>query len=61
VCSHEALACTQIALGSDRIMFAVDYPYQFQQQAVDWIESVPISDSDREAICHGNAERIFRL
>ena len=61
VCSYEALACTQIALGSDRILFAVDYPYQFQQQAVDWIESVPISDTDRELICHGNAERIFRL
>jgi 2,3-dihydroxybenzoate decarboxylase len=61
VCSYEALLCTQIAMGSDRILFAVDYPYQFQKQAVDWIDSIPISDSDRELICHGNAERIFKL
>jgi 2,3-dihydroxybenzoate decarboxylase len=61
VCSNEALVCTQIALGSDRIMFAVDYPYQFQQQAVDWIDSVPISDAEREMICHTNAERIFKI
>ena len=61
VCSYEALVCTQIALGSDRILFAVDYPYQFQQQAVEWIESVPISDTDRQSICHGNAERIFKI
>jgi 2,3-dihydroxybenzoate decarboxylase len=61
VCSDEALVCTQAALGSDRILFAIDYPYQFQTQAVDWIEAAPISDHDRELICHGNSERIFKL
>lgn len=61
VCSYDALLCTQIAMGSDRILFAVDYPYQFQKQAVGWIDSVPISDHDRELICHRNAERIFKL
>jgi 2,3-dihydroxybenzoate decarboxylase len=61
VCSYEALLCTQIALGSNNIIFAIDYPYQFQPQAVDWIEAAPISDYDRELICHGNSERIFKL
>jgi 2,3-dihydroxybenzoate decarboxylase len=61
VCSDESLLCTQIALGSNNILFAVDYPYQLQPQAVQWIESAPISDYDRELICHRNAERIFRL
>jgi len=61
VCSDEALLCTQAALGTDRILFAVDYLYQFQQQAVDWIEAAPISAADREAICQRNAERIFKL
>jgi 2,3-dihydroxybenzoate decarboxylase len=61
VCSYEALLCSQIAMGTDRVLFAVDYPYQFQKQAVDWIDSVPISDHDRELICHGNAERVFKL
>ena len=61
VCSDEALHGAQAAIGTDRILFAVDYPYQFQQQAVDWIEAAPITQPEREAICHGNAERIFRL
>jgi len=61
VCSYEALLCTQIAMGTDRVLLAVDYPYQFQKQAVDWIDSVPISDVDRELICHRNAERVFKL
>jgi 2,3-dihydroxybenzoate decarboxylase len=61
VCSDEALVCTQTALGSDRILFAIDYPYQFQKQAVDWIDAAPISEQDRELICHGNSERIFKL
>jgi 2,3-dihydroxybenzoate decarboxylase len=61
VCSDEALLCTQIALGSNNILFAVDYPYQFQAQAVKWIESAPISAYDRQLICHGNSERIFKL
>ena len=61
VCSNEALVCTQRAIGTERILFAVDYPYQFQKQAVDWIESAPISDDELELICHGNAERLFGL
>lgn len=61
VCSSEALLCTLLTLGAANIMFAVDYPYQLQKQAVDWIESAPISDYDRDAICHGNSERIFKL
>ena len=61
VCSNEALLCAEIALGANKIMFAVDYPYQFQKQAVDWIEAAPISDYGRELICHGNSERIFKL
>jgi predicted TIM-barrel fold metal-dependent hydrolase len=36
-------------------------PIQFQQQAVEWIDSVPISEPERELICHGNAERIFKM
>lgn len=61
VCSDEALRCTQAAIGTDRILFAVDYPYQFQRQAVDWIDAAPITDAERDAICHGNAERLFNL
>jgi 2,3-dihydroxybenzoate decarboxylase len=49
------------ALGSDRILFAADYPYESLKQHVEFIDSALISDSDREKICHLNAERLFKL
>ena len=48
-------------LGSDRIMFATDYPYESLEQAVKFIDSAPISGSDRELICHSNAEKLLRI
>jgi predicted TIM-barrel fold metal-dependent hydrolase len=49
------------SIGSDRILFATDYPYESTKQHVDFIETAAISDSDREKICHLNAERLFKL
>jgi predicted TIM-barrel fold metal-dependent hydrolase len=49
------------AVGSDRILFATDYPYESITQHVEFIDSAPISDSDREKICHLNAEKLFKL
>jgi predicted TIM-barrel fold metal-dependent hydrolase len=48
-------------LGSDRVLFAVDYPYESSTEAVKFIESAQINDDDKEKICHLNAERILRL
>lgn len=51
--------CT--ALGSDKIMFATDYPYESSKQAVQFMESVQINQDDKEKICYLNAEKILRL
>jgi 5-carboxyvanillate decarboxylase len=48
-------------LGADSIMFAVDYPMENAEDAVRFIDNAPISDKDREKICHINAERVFSL
>lgn len=55
------LLCAQLVLGSDRIMFAVDYPYQRNDDAAAFIDGVTLSDTDRDLICHGNAERLLKL
>jgi len=60
-CSPTLLNFLIAEVGSDRIMFAADYPYESSKQHVDFIDSAPISDSDREKICHLNAERLFKL
>jgi hypothetical protein len=41
-----------LALGSDRIMFSVDYPYESTKEAVEFIDSAPLSDIDRQKIRH---------
>jgi predicted TIM-barrel fold metal-dependent hydrolase len=48
-------------LGADRIMWAIDYPYQETVEATQWLNDAPISDSDKEKIFHLNAEKVFKL
>ena len=59
--SSAPLLCALAALGSDRIMFSVDYPYEYTAEAVHFIENAPISELDRKKICHGNVERLLKL
>jgi predicted TIM-barrel fold metal-dependent hydrolase len=48
-------------LGAERIMFAVDYPFQDSKESADFIRSAPLSPADAEAISHRTAERVFRI
>jgi predicted TIM-barrel fold metal-dependent hydrolase len=48
-------------LGADRILFAADYPQESALEAAKFIDSVPLSGSDKEKICHLNAENLFKL
>lgn len=48
-------------LGADRIMWAIDYPYQPTTPAVQFLDNAPISAADREKIYFRNAEQVFRI
>ncbi len=61
VCDPNALVGAIAALGEDKVMFSVDYPYEDSKTAGAFIESAPISETVRAKVCHGNAERILRL
>lgn len=56
-----AFICSYLALGADRIAFAVDYPPENINAGAEFIKSVPISDGDKEKVCHINAEALFKL
>ncbi len=56
-----AFLCTVMALGADNVMFSVDWPYESNRIAADWLSHLQISDQDKEKICHLNAERILHL
>jgi 5-carboxyvanillate decarboxylase len=48
-------------LGADRIMWAIDHPFQPTAPAVRFIETAPLSESERARIAHRNAEIVFKL
>ncbi len=57
----EALICAVSALGADRVLFAVDYPWVSPKEGVELVERTPLSDTDKEKIYHLNAERWLKL
>lgn len=61
VCSNEPLRCALDALGADRVMFSVDYPFERPSEAGEWIEQAPMSEAERQAVCRDNAVRLLGL
>jgi 2,3-dihydroxybenzoate decarboxylase len=57
---HPAALCTYLALGGDRIAFAVDYPFEENENAEQFVKSLPICETDKHKIFHQNAERLFK-
>lgn len=61
VCSGATLAGAIGEMGAQAVMFSVDYPYESSALASAFIESAPIDAATRASVCHGNAERLFKL
>ncbi|HEY6538011.1 MAG TPA: amidohydrolase family protein [Candidatus Dormibacteraeota bacterium] len=59
--STPALLTTLAVVGSDRVMFSVDYPWESMEQGSAWFDGAPLSDEDRLKIGRTNAEGLFRL
>jgi 2,3-dihydroxybenzoate decarboxylase len=59
--SNPALVCSVMALGVSKILFAVDWPYESNLAAVDFLRQLPLSEQEITQIAHGNAERLLRL
>lgn len=56
-----ALRYTLETLGPERIMWAIDYPYEQMQPSVEFMEGLQLAPSIHRAIYGGNAARLFRL
>ena len=59
--SQPPFLCSYLALGADNICFAIDYPRESCEQAVRFMDSVPICDADKEKVYHLNVEKLFGL
>lgn len=54
------LLCIQ-AMGIDRVLFAVDYPFVPNEPGPKWMEGLMLNADDKAKILHGNAERLLRI
>lgn len=49
------------AMGEDRVMYAMDYPYQFLPEEVRAMDDLDITDAQKRKFFQTNAERWFKL
>lgn len=56
-----AVMFTQQTLGVDRVMYAMDYPYQHEIKEVVALDGMPLSLEDKKKFFQTNAETAFRL
>jgi len=53
-----AFTCASQGMGIDRICLGVDYPYEEMDQSIQFIDSLPISQDDKEKIYFRNAGQL---
>jgi 2,3-dihydroxybenzoate decarboxylase len=56
-----AILFSQQVLGVERVLYAMDYPYQFVPEEVKVTDELPISDADKKKLYQTNAETVFKL
>jgi 2,3-dihydroxybenzoate decarboxylase len=59
--TQAALQCTIEAIGIERLMFAVDWPFHSNLDGVAFIEKAPIGEDAKAMIFADNARRLLRL
>ncbi|GLQ51906.1 amidohydrolase family protein [Dyella flava] len=48
-------------IGTDRVLFSSDYPFEDMEEAAAWFDQAEINENDREKIGRENARRLFKL
>lgn len=61
VTSMPALRLSIDVLGAERIMFAADFPYENDAEAVRFLNDAELTPRERKLIAHENAESLFKL
>jgi predicted TIM-barrel fold metal-dependent hydrolase len=61
VASEPAVKFCQEVLGADRVIYAMDYPYQISKDEVDTYDRMNMSATHKKMLMQSNAEAVFRL
>lgn len=57
----QTLIDAMLEVGSDRILFSTDWPFENVDHAASWFNSTSISEADRQKIGRTNAINLFKL
>ena len=57
----QTLIDAMLEIGSDRILFSTDWPFENIDHASDWFDAAPIAEADRQKIGRDNARALFKL
>ena len=57
----QSLIDAMMEIGSDRILFSTDWPFENVDHAANWFDGATISEADRLKIGRTNADRLFGL
>jgi predicted TIM-barrel fold metal-dependent hydrolase len=50
-----------LEIGSDRILFSTDWPFENIDHAAVWFDAATISEDDRQKIGRTNARKLFKM
>ena len=57
----QTLTEVMMEVGSERILYSVDYPFEDMAVAAEWLDHAAISEADRSKIGRNNAVKLFRI
>ncbi|HEX2546076.1 MAG TPA: amidohydrolase family protein [Ramlibacter sp.] len=57
----QTMVDAMLEVGSDRIMFSTDWPFENVDHAAKWFDEASISEADRQKIGRDNAIKLFKL
>jgi 5-carboxyvanillate decarboxylase len=61
MCWAPAVMFCRSVLGNDRVLYAMDYPYQFVPEEVADMDNLPVTAAEKKAFFQTNAEAVFKL
>ncbi|MEX2128859.1 MAG: amidohydrolase family protein [Xanthobacteraceae bacterium] len=61
MCWEPAVMFCRSVMGNDRVLYAMDYPYQFVPEEVVAMDALPVSAQEKKAFFQTNAEKVFKL
>ena len=59
--STPALVCAMMEMSMDHILFSVDYPFVANKPAIDWLETLQLSETDMRKFLSGNARQLLKI